>query len=222
MKGVIMHIEGRKSIVLFNNGTIGTIPTPPHCQEGAVISVSFNKKRAALFAALVCAVLVCAVFAAQFFYFEPAGYLRVALENGAAQGSAELAYNRAARVIAFRPLDTRAAAALAEVSIRHRKLEAVYADVVVALAAASPGAQGRFAVQARIAHDNLAKAKAIERALSQLAEPLMAASNAQISASFELYTLELYRAAMSGERQNAPPQRLERGHHMMRMRENCW
>jgi hypothetical protein len=221
MKGVIMRVEGRKSIVLFNNGTIGAIPTPPHCQEGAVITVSFNKKRAALFVLLVCAILVCAVFAARFFYFTPAGYLHIALENGAAGGSAELAYNRASRVIAFRPLDTRTAAEMAEVSIRHKKLEDAYADMVMALAA-SPNAQGRFTARVRIAHDNLAKAKEIERALSLLSEPLMAASSAQFSTSFELYTLELYRAAMSGERQNAPPQRLERRHHMMRMRENCW
>ena len=42
MKGVIVQVGHPKSIVLFNNGKIGAIPTPDNCHVGMVVSVKFN------------------------------------------------------------------------------------------------------------------------------------------------------------------------------------
>ena len=42
MKGVIVQVGHPKSIVLFNNGKIGAIPTPEQCHVGMVVSVKFN------------------------------------------------------------------------------------------------------------------------------------------------------------------------------------
>jgi hypothetical protein len=42
MKGVIVQVGEPKSIVLFNNGKIGTIPTPEACHVGMVVSVKLN------------------------------------------------------------------------------------------------------------------------------------------------------------------------------------
>ena len=42
MKGVIVHVGEPKSIVLFNNGKIGAIPTPADCHVGMVVTVKYN------------------------------------------------------------------------------------------------------------------------------------------------------------------------------------
>ena len=42
MKGVIVQVGEPKSIVLFNNGKIGAIPTPADCQVGMVVTVTYN------------------------------------------------------------------------------------------------------------------------------------------------------------------------------------
>jgi uncharacterized protein (TIGR00156 family) len=44
MKGVIVQIGAPKSIVLFNNGRIGAIPTPADCHVGMVVTVKCNNK----------------------------------------------------------------------------------------------------------------------------------------------------------------------------------
>jgi hypothetical protein len=57
MKAVIMQIHGKKSIVLFSNGKFGTIPTPPGCEEGSVVTIYFNK-RLKLLAIILAAILL--------------------------------------------------------------------------------------------------------------------------------------------------------------------
>ena len=42
MKGVIVQVGKPKSIVLYNNGKLGAIPTPADCHVGMVITVKFN------------------------------------------------------------------------------------------------------------------------------------------------------------------------------------
>ena len=42
MRGVIVQIGHPKSIVLFNNGKIGAIPTPDNSHVGMVVTVKFN------------------------------------------------------------------------------------------------------------------------------------------------------------------------------------
>jgi hypothetical protein len=44
MKGVIVQAGEPKSIVLFNNGKIGAIPTPADCHVGMVVTVKYNNK----------------------------------------------------------------------------------------------------------------------------------------------------------------------------------
>jgi uncharacterized protein (TIGR00156 family) len=44
MKGVIVQVGEPKSIVLFNNGRIGAMPTPADCHVGMVVTVNYNKK----------------------------------------------------------------------------------------------------------------------------------------------------------------------------------
>jgi uncharacterized protein (TIGR00156 family) len=51
MKGVIVQVGDPKSIVLFNNGRIGAVPTPAECHVGMVVTVKYNNKlRIAAFA----------------------------------------------------------------------------------------------------------------------------------------------------------------------------
>jgi hypothetical protein len=44
MKGVIVQVGEPKSIVLYNNGKIGAIPTPEGCRVGMAVTVKFNHK----------------------------------------------------------------------------------------------------------------------------------------------------------------------------------
>ncbi|MDR2898170.1 MAG: hypothetical protein LBU99_05075 [Spirochaetaceae bacterium] len=44
MKGVIVQVGEPKSIVLFNNGKLTSIPTPADCHVGMVVSVKLNNK----------------------------------------------------------------------------------------------------------------------------------------------------------------------------------
>jgi hypothetical protein len=44
MKGVVVQVGKPKSIVLFNNGKIGAIPTPADCHVGMVVTVKYNNK----------------------------------------------------------------------------------------------------------------------------------------------------------------------------------
>jgi uncharacterized protein (TIGR00156 family) len=56
MKGVIVQVGEPKSIVLFNNGRIGAMPTPGDCHVGMVVTVNYNNKLR--IAALVLAALL--------------------------------------------------------------------------------------------------------------------------------------------------------------------
>ncbi|MDR0409774.1 MAG: anti-sigma factor domain-containing protein [Spirochaetaceae bacterium] len=58
MKAVIMQVRGKKSIVLFSNGKFGTIPTPPGCEEGSVVTIYVNKRLKLLAIILAAAVLL--------------------------------------------------------------------------------------------------------------------------------------------------------------------
>ena len=42
MKGLIVQVGKPKSIVLFNNGKIQTIPTPPNCHVGMLVTVKYS------------------------------------------------------------------------------------------------------------------------------------------------------------------------------------
>jgi len=44
MKGVIVQVGKPKSIILYNNGKLGSIPTPSDCRVGMVVTVKLNNK----------------------------------------------------------------------------------------------------------------------------------------------------------------------------------
>jgi hypothetical protein len=58
MKGVIVQVGEPKSIVLFNNGKIGAIPTPADCHVGMVVTVKYNNKLKILIFTLAAVLLV--------------------------------------------------------------------------------------------------------------------------------------------------------------------
>lgn len=55
MKGVVVEVRDAHSTVLFNNGKLGAIPTPPGCKVGTVIMLNWNRKR---YIVLIAALLV--------------------------------------------------------------------------------------------------------------------------------------------------------------------
>jgi hypothetical protein len=58
MKGVIVQVGEPKSIVLFNNGKIGAIPTPADCHVGMVVTVKYNNRLKILAITLAAVLLV--------------------------------------------------------------------------------------------------------------------------------------------------------------------
>jgi uncharacterized protein YdeI (BOF family) len=58
MQGVVVELGNPKSIVLFNNGRIRSLPTPPDCHVGMVISLKYNYRLAVTLAVLA-AILLC-------------------------------------------------------------------------------------------------------------------------------------------------------------------
>jgi len=62
MKGVIVQVGKPKSIVLYNNGKLGAIPTPADCHVGMVITVKFNNNLKIIAIGLAVLLLGIAVF----------------------------------------------------------------------------------------------------------------------------------------------------------------
>jgi hypothetical protein len=58
MKGVIVQVGEPKSIVLFNNGKIQAIPTPPDCHVGMVVTVKYSNVLKILIIALAAVLLI--------------------------------------------------------------------------------------------------------------------------------------------------------------------
>jgi len=229
MKGMVIQQGERKSVVLYNNGKIGEISTPPDCEEGMVITVSYNKRFIALLSVLSFAAVLCAVLVIRSVYLNPIGYVQI--NYGKAAGSAagtaavELAYNRFRRILAVRPLSQQAVEPIAALSLNNIKIENAYEKIMLSYAR-SPLFPEQNAALVRIAQDDLAGAKSIEQNLSLLTSPLESAAQKEIHVSFELYTHELYREAMTAAAKGpeiAPvmPQdnRQQMRHHGMR---NYW
>jgi hypothetical protein len=200
MKGIIMQRGERKSIVLFNNGKIGEIPTQPNCEEGTVVTVSYNRRLITIVVIVSCISLICAFFAFRSVYYAPFGYVQINYENAAV----ELAYNRFQRIIAVRPLNQQAVEPIAILPLNNATIEAAYEKIILSLAR-SPSFPARNLLLVRIAQDNLAGAKKIEQSLSLFSIPLMSALKKEFTVTFELYTHELYREAMTENSQSSAP-----------------
>jgi hypothetical protein len=194
-----MQKGDKKSIVLFNNGEFSSIPTPPHCEVGTVITVSYNRKKIVLFVSIICTLLLCLFFLARFLYFIPAGFLRITYDgNNESNAAVELTYNRMERITKIRPLTQNMAGTVARLSAVNKKIPAGYEEVITAFLR-SPDISPPNTVTVAIAQDNLARAKAIEQTLSPLSNVLVQPSSvpSPFTATFELYTLELYRKALA-------------------------
>ncbi|MDR0456461.1 MAG: hypothetical protein LBH20_07250 [Treponema sp.] len=198
MKGIIMQRGERKSIVLFNNGKIGEIPTRPNCEEGTVITVSYNRRLIAVVSLFSFVVLLCAIFVLRSVYYDSFGYIQINYGNAAL----ELAYNRFQHLLAIRPLNVQAVEPVAALSLSNTKIETAYEKIILAFAR-SPSFPSHEPVLVRIAQDDLAGAKKIESNLTLLSSPLMAVSQKELTVTFELYTHELYREAMTANSQNS-------------------
>jgi hypothetical protein len=233
MKGMVMQRGERTSIVIYNNGKISEILTPPNCEEGMVITVSYNRKFIALLSILLFAAVLCAVLVLRSVYLKPFGYVQINYgnANGNANGAAavELAYNRFRRILAMRPLNQQAIEPIAALSLNNAKIENAYEKIMLSYAR-SPLFPAQNTALVRIAQDNLAEAKSIEQSLSLLSAPLMSAAQKEILVSFELYTHELYREAMTTQSPEIAPmtpqdgrQQMHRGGQSHGMRNYwCW
>jgi len=215
MKGMVIQRGDRKSIVLYNNGKIGEINTPPNCEEGMFLSVSYNKRLITLLSVLLFAALLCAVLVIRSVYLKPFGYVQINYGNGAGAAAVELAYNRFRRIIATRPLSRQAVEPIAALSLNNVKIENAYEKIMLAYAR-SPLFPAQNTALVRIAQDDLAGAKEIEQSLSFLSSALESAAQKEIQVSFELYTHELYREAMTAPGPENRPMMPQDGRQQMR------
>lgn len=181
MKGVIWKIEGKKSIVLFQNGDFRSIPTPPDARTGMAVTVAYNKKLLAVFAGLACAVIVAvfSILAPNFFH---AGYIDIIYGRPDERRIiVELVVNRYDRILETRIFTTETAFAASLPTFDHRHLDDGYANTIMA-ASLYPVAPE---VRVWIAHKNMRKAEEIKTRLLRLTDSLEARTGRALSLSFE-------------------------------------
>ncbi|GHV74791.1 hypothetical protein AGMMS49940_20930 [Spirochaetia bacterium] len=182
MKGVIVRIGKKKSVVMLNNGNIRTIPNLPNGQMGTVIDVSYNKRKVVFWAVLAFILLVCFPIVAIEAYSVRAGYIQITNgENEQTNASIELTYNYFNRVISFCPLNDFAVTPLAGMELRFKSITGAYQSIIETFG---------DTVVVRIAQDNLVNAKEIEQSLGAVSD------NRALTIKFELYTIALYRKAL--------------------------
>ncbi|GHV84127.1 hypothetical protein AGMMS50212_14720 [Spirochaetia bacterium] len=190
MKGVIVQIGKKKSVVMFNNGNIRTIPNLPNSQMGMVIDVSYNKRKLIFWAVLAFILLVCFPFAAIEAYSVRAGYIQIINgENEQTNASIELTYNYFKRVISFCPLNDFAVTPLAGMELRFKSITGAYQNIIETFGN-SEFPLSQHTVVVRIAEDNLVNAKEIEQSLGAIP------GNLGLTIKFELYTIALYRKVL--------------------------
>ncbi|GHV78445.1 hypothetical protein AGMMS49944_02360 [Spirochaetia bacterium] len=182
MKGVIVRIGKKKSVVMFNNGNIRTIPNLPNGQMGTVIDVSYNRRKFIFWAVLAFILLVCFPIVAIEAYSVKAGYIQITNgENEQTNASIELTYNYFKRVISFCPLNDFAVTPLAGMKLRFKSITGAYQSIIETFG---------DTVVVRIAEDNLVNAKEIEQSLGAVSD------NRELTIKSELYTIALYRKAL--------------------------
>ncbi|MDR1179324.1 MAG: hypothetical protein LBK44_02365 [Spirochaetales bacterium] len=191
MKGVVVRLDGKKSIVLFNNGKIGRILNPPQCRVGMIVDVRHNRKR--IFLAAVIALVLAALFlCAKYLYFSPVGYLQITYEQGEHfKVAVELEYNRLGRVVDTRPLHTKTFSPLGEMDVHGKRIDEAYKEVSLAIISALPRDAETWA-DVRIAQDDLEATTEISQCLGSLTGEIRKHA-ASVNVEFKLYTLELYR-----------------------------
>ena len=61
MKGIVVDVREDKRIVMFNTGKIASIPTPPGCRRGMIITVTPIRKRIIIAVCIIAAVVLLAL-----------------------------------------------------------------------------------------------------------------------------------------------------------------
>ena len=183
MKGVITEINNDKSIVLFNNGKIGTIPTPKNAGIGTTVKVSKNRGGIFVFAALVAAIVI-AFLIAYYIYNKPIGYFNIISGNT----RIEFTYNHFERIIDSSPLTPPSVEVVAKLSPKNKKIDDVLSSFL----------NSENDVWVYIADDNLDQAQEIENRLAKL--------SGEMPVHFKLCSLELCRKIMeAGNRKSIMP-----------------
>jgi hypothetical protein len=191
MKGVIWKIEGRKSIVLFQNGDFRAIPTPTDAQIGMAISVSYNKKRLFLFAAALCAVVIAAVSAAVL-YFSPAGYIDFIITYEAEEDRriiVEFAANRFDRILDTRVFSAEAAFFESLPPLKYKDISDGCANILKA-ASIFPGNAKNTQALIRITHKDMRRAAEIKDRFIHLTGELELTTGRKLPLTFELEWLD--------------------------------
>ncbi len=155
MKGVIVEVGAQKTIVLFNNGKLGTIPTRSHFQVGAVVSHT-KKSHISRWVSVAAAMLF--VTGSVTAYAWPVGTVEVS-------ESVALTYNCFKRVIGVSGCHGTTAPLNDALDVQHHSIETAYQRTLVHMD--KTGALGDT-VSIIVAQDSLAGASDMESKLLSL------------------------------------------------------
>jgi hypothetical protein len=182
MKGVIWKIAGRKSIVLFQNGDFRAIPTPPDAQIGMAITVLYNRRLIAIFAAAVYAVVI-AVVSAIVLYFSPVGYIDITYGKAKEQRiTVELVVNRFDRILDANISSAESGFTESLPLFKHKGLNEGYTNAIItaSLYPATPK------ILLQITHKDTRRIEELKERLLRLTESLEAKTGRILSPTFEL------------------------------------
>ncbi|MDR0525776.1 MAG: anti-sigma factor domain-containing protein [Spirochaetaceae bacterium] len=185
MKGVIWKIEGRKSVVLFQNGDFRAIPTPPDAQPGMTVTVSYNRKRIILFAALLCAATV-----SGFLYFSPAGYIDLIIYDSEEDRRiiVEFAANRFGRILEIHRFSTEPSFAESLPPLKYKDIDEACADTLKAASLFFPSARASQ-VRIHITYQNIQEAEKLKTRLVRIIEGLEEMTGRKLRTLFKLEPL---------------------------------
>jgi hypothetical protein len=181
MKGVIWKIEGRKSIVLFQNGDFRAIPTPPDAQTGMAVTVSYNKKRLFVFAGILCALVIAAVFSA-LMYFLPAGYIDIIYGQEDRRIIVELTLNRFDHILEARIFSSQPAFSASLPPLTYEELDKGYANILKAASLLPIAPELRI----QITHKDIRRAEKIKARLEYLTGAVEEMTGRKLSLTFEI------------------------------------
>lgn len=178
MKGVIMQVGDEKSIVMFNSGKLGAIPTRPEYQIGTVVDSS--KRRIPKIFIILSAVilLLCGSGFAGYLYFTPFSYVQISVNP-----TITLSCNYFDRVVAVTPINADAVPIVAELNVVRKPISEAYQMTIEAFSR-SGSMTDQNTINISIANDNLDKA-------AKLQEELSALSAYPVNST--IYTIDLYK-----------------------------
>ncbi|MDR0562123.1 MAG: anti-sigma factor domain-containing protein [Spirochaetaceae bacterium] len=189
MKGIIWKIEGQKSIVLFQNGDFRAVPTPPDAQTGMTVTVSYNRKRMVLFAAVLFAAVAAAV-SGTVLYFSPAGYIDIIVyaQEDDRRIIVEFAANRFDRILEIRHFSTESSFAESLPPLKYKDIDEACADALKAASLFFPSAKESQA-RIQITHRNIQRAQELKTRFTRIIESIEEMTGRRLLAAFKVETL---------------------------------